>query len=213
MVTKVYVGYEMKDPPLIVNPNDELEGTMIIRNDDKKDKKLKKAFIELYEIYDEKRKKTDPETGEVSEYWQSDVGNSIKTFDISAGEKLKAGEEKKYKFKIKLPTWQRKKGKGKDDDRYGNWRIELHFNQKTKMVASRGSDKRAATCVLPAKGTKQPPSFGDPKKAKHAAKTEAKTIGSAAAPAAGGGDMKFCSSCGKQIKKDAKFCEHCGSPS
>ena len=34
------------------------------------------------------------------------------------------------------------------------------------MVASRGSEKNDATCILPVKGSKFNPSFGDPKLAK-----------------------------------------------
>ena len=52
--------------------------------------------------------------------------------------------------------------------------MQLHFNQKTGMVASRGSEKNDATCILPVKGSKFNPSFGDPKLAKKQKKAEAK---------------------------------------
>lgn len=163
--TKVHVAYEIKDPLLIVKPNDEIEGKIIITNGEKKDKKLKKLFIELYDMYTELVTTTDPETGEQTESWR-DQKKELKQWDIASGEKLKTGEKKEYPFKIKLPTWQKKKGKGKEDDIYNKWRLELHFNQKTSMVASRGSEKLDGTCILPVKGSKITPSFGDVKLAK-----------------------------------------------
>jgi len=42
--TKVHVAYEIKDPPLIVKSNDEIEGKIIITNGEKKDKKLKSLY-------------------------------------------------------------------------------------------------------------------------------------------------------------------------
>ena len=163
--TKVHVTYEIKDPPLIVKANDEIEGKIIITSGEKKDKKLKKVFIELYDMYTALITSRDPQSGEETESWR-DQKKELKQWDIASGEKLKSGEKKEYPFKIKLPTWQKKKGKGKEDDEYNNWRLELHFNQKTGMVASRGSDKKDGTCILPVKGSKATPSFGDPKLAK-----------------------------------------------
>jgi len=174
--TKVHVTYEIKDPPLIVKPNDELEGKIIVTNGEKKDKKLKKLFIELYDMHKALITSRDPQSGEETESWR-DQKKELKQWDIASGDKLKSGEKKEYPFKIKLPTWQRKKGKGKDDDKFDQWRLQLHFNQKTGMVASRGSQKNDATCILPVKGSKFNPSFGDPKlakKQKKAAKAEAK---------------------------------------
>jgi hypothetical protein len=163
--TKVHVAYEIKDPPLIVKPKDEIEGKIIITNGEKKDKKLKKLFIELYDMYAALVTSTDPQTGEESEVWR-DQKKELKQWDITSGDKLKSGEKKEYPFKITLPTWEKKKGKGKEDDEYNKWRLELHFNQKTAMVASRGSEKKDGTCILPVKGSKITPSFGDPKLAK-----------------------------------------------
>ncbi|MHA2007489.1 MAG: sporulation protein [Promethearchaeota archaeon] len=163
--TKVHVAYEIKNPPLIVKPNDEIEGKIIITSGEKKDKKLKKVFIELYDMYTALVTTTDPQSGEESESWR-DQKKELKQWDIASGEKLQSGEKKEYPFKIKLPVWQKKKGKGKEDDKYNKWRLELHFNQKTSMVASRGSEKNDATCILPIKGSKFTPSFGDPKLAK-----------------------------------------------
>ncbi len=163
--TKVHVTYEIKNPPLIVKPNDEIEGKIIITNGEKKDKKLKKLFIELYDMYTALVTSRDPQSGEETESWK-DQKKELEQWNIASGEKIKSGEKKEYPFKIKLPTWKKKKGKGKDDDEYNNWRLELHFNQKTGMVASRGSEKKDGTCILPVKGSKATPSFGDPKLAK-----------------------------------------------
>ena len=66
-------------------------------------------------------------------------------------------ETQVYPFKINLGKWRVKKKK-----RYANWSIQLHFNQKTKLVASRGSNKTNATCILPVAGTMLSPSFGNP---------------------------------------------------
>jgi hypothetical protein len=174
--TKVHVAYEIKNPPLIVKPNDEIEGKIIVTNGEKKDKKLKKLFIELYDMYQALLTSTDPQTGEETEAWREQK-KELKQWDIASGDKLKSGEKKEFPFKIKLPTWQPKKGKGKEDDKYNHWRLQLHFNQKTGMVASRGSEKNDATCILPTKGSKFNPSFGDiklAKKLKKQKKAEAK---------------------------------------
>lgn len=174
--TKVHVTYEIYNPPLIVKPDDEIEGKIIITNGEKKDKKLKKLFIELYDVYQAFMTRRDPESGEETESWVPQK-KELNQWDITSNEKLKSGEVKEYPFKIKLPEWQKKKGKGKEDDKYNEWRLELHFNQKTSMVASRGSEKKDATCILPVKGSKIKPSFGDPKlykKQKKQAKAEAK---------------------------------------
>ena len=171
--TKVHVTYEIKDPPLIVKSNDELEGKIIVTNGEKKDKKLKKLFIELYDMYKEFTIHRNPESGEETERWE-DQKKELKQWDIASGDKLKSGEKKEFPFKIKLPNWQRKKGKEKEGDKFNNWRLQLHFNQKTGMVASRGSEKNDATCILPVKGSKFNPSFGDPKLAKKQKKAEAK---------------------------------------
>ncbi|MHA1931340.1 MAG: hypothetical protein ACW96X_02305 [Promethearchaeota archaeon] len=174
--TKVHVAYEIKNPPLIVKPDDEIEGKIIVTNGEKKDKKLKKLFIELYDIYQAFITKRDPATGEETESWAPQK-RELKQWDIASDDKIKSGEKKEFPFTIKLPNWEKKKGKGKEDDKYNEWRLELHFNQKTGMVASRGSEKNEATCILPVKGSKIKPSFGDPKlakKQKKAAKAEAK---------------------------------------
>ena len=206
--TKVHVTYEIKDKPLIVKEDDKLVGKIIVTNGEKKDKKLKKLYIELYEIYDAHWVNTNSETGEETEGWRT-TKKELKQWDIASGEKLKSGEKQEFKFDIQLPKWQRKKGK----DKFKNWQLELHFNQKTGMVASRGSNKTDATCVLPVKGSKGTPSFGDLKLYKKQQKAGVKAKATAKAGGSSGGagdDMKFCSSCGKKVKKEAKFCEHCG---
>ena len=159
--------------PLIVKEDDKLEGKIIVTNGEKKDKKLKKLFIELYEVYDAFWTRRDPETGQETEGW-SKKKKELKQWDIASGEKIKSGEKQEYKFEIQLPKWQIKKGKGKEGDKFNNWCLELHFNQKTSMVASRGSSKTDATCILPVKGSKITPSFGDLKLYKKQKKAEVK---------------------------------------
>ena len=198
--SKMYLRYEINDPPNMVNPNDTLSGTLYIESQDKKDKKIKKLFIDCVELYEEYVKSEDAD-GNVSWDWVNQK-KQLKRYELTAGEKIKSGDTKKYKWEIQLPSsWSRKKS-----DKEKGWHMALHFKQKTGMKASLGANKNDATCVLPVKHSKASPSFGSLKKDKSAP--------AAAAPAAagGGGDMKFCSSCGKKVKKEAKFCEHCGSP-
>jgi len=49
----------------------------------------------------------------------------------------------------------------KERKKINGWHLALHFKQKTKLTASRGSIKRNATCFLPIEGTQVAPSFGD----------------------------------------------------
>ena len=84
--TKVHVEYEIKNPPLIVKPNDEIEGMIIVTNGEKKDKKLKKLFIELYDMYEALITSTNPQSGEETETWR-DQKKELKQWDIASGEK------------------------------------------------------------------------------------------------------------------------------
>ncbi|UCC20815.1 MAG: hypothetical protein JSV62_05920 [Promethearchaeota archaeon] len=160
--TDIYCGYKIEKAPETLEPNDEIEGIFIIENRGKKEKKLKKAFIRINELYLEKMIYKDPETGEETKKYE-DRKNTLKTEDIVKGDKIKAGEKKEIKFKLNMPgSWSKKK-KNKIKD----WRLEMWFIQKSAMVGSRGSHKDDATCVLPVKGSKRSPSFGIvPKKEK-----------------------------------------------
>ena len=162
--TKVLVKYELETKPLIVKPGDKLKGKVTIMNGEKKDKKLKGVFIEMYDIYQQFITRTDTEGNESSSW--TPMKKELKQWDLvkKGGDKIKSGETLEFPFEIELPNWEKKKGKGKEDDTYNEWHLELHFNQKTAMVASRGADKKEATCILPAKGTMLHPNFGDPKK-------------------------------------------------
>jgi hypothetical protein len=149
-LTKIHVSYEIKDPPMIVEPNDELEGKIVVTNNGEKDQKFKELFIDLVEVYDE-------DTGEGLDPRKT----KLQTYFYNTKGVIKAGETQEYKFKIALSKWRRKKGK-----RIYNWNIQLQFKQKTKMVATRGSIKRNATCILPVFGTMVSPSFGNAEKPK-----------------------------------------------
>ena len=160
--TDIYCGYKIEKAPETLEPNDEIEGIFILENRGKKDKKLKKAVIRINELYREKIIRRDPETGEETKTYE-ERKNEMKTEEILKGDKLKAGEKKEEKFKIKMPSSWSKKKKNKIKD----WRLEMWFVQKSAMVASRGSHKDDATCILPVKGSKRAPSFGAvPKKEK-----------------------------------------------
>ena len=149
-ITQIHVGYELKNPPVIIEPNDELEGIIIVTNNSEKDQKLKELFIELVESYDQ-------DFGEGF----SPVKEKIKSYYLNTRGLIRAGETQEYQFKIKLTKWKRKKGK-----KYNDWNLQLRFKQKTKLIASRGSISRNATCILPVKGTMVTPSFGDPQASK-----------------------------------------------
>jgi hypothetical protein len=160
--TDVYCGYKIEKAPETLEPNDEIEGIFIIENRGKKEKKLKKAFVTINELYLEKMIYRDAETGEETKKYE-DRKNTLKTEEVTKGDKIKPGEKKEIDFKIKMPSSWSKKKKNKIKD----WRLEMWFVQKSAMVASRGSHKDDATCVLPVKGSKRSPSFGVvPKKEK-----------------------------------------------
>ncbi len=160
--TDIYCGYKIEKAPETLEPNDEIEGIFILENRGKKEKKLKKGFIRINELYLEKVIYKDPETGEETKKYE-ERKNTMKTEEIVKGDKIKAGEKKELDFKMKMPSSWSKKKRNKIKD----WRLEMWFIQKSAMVASRGSHKDDATCVLPVKGSKRPPSFGVvPKKEK-----------------------------------------------
>ena len=160
--TDIYCGYKIEKAPETLEPNDEIEGIFILENRGKKEKKLKKAFIRINELYLEKVIYKDPETGDETKKYE-ERKNTMNTEEVIKGDKIKAGEKKEINFKIKMPSSWSKKKKNKIKD----WRLEMWFIQKSAMVASRGSHKDDATCVLPVKGSKRPPSFGVvPKKEK-----------------------------------------------
>jgi hypothetical protein len=141
--TQIHLRYELDNPPLIVEPHDLLEGSVIVTNYGINDQKLKAVFIDCVESYDDK-------------YGENSYKNVLQTYHLSTKGVIHAEEEQQYSFKIMLPKWKRKKSR-----KYVGWHIALHFKQKTKLIASRGSNKLDATCFLPVKGTRVTPSFGD----------------------------------------------------
>ena len=144
-LTKMHVGYEIMNPPQMVKPGDPLEGKIIVTNNDEIDLKLKELFIEIVESYDE-------DYGE----GLSPIKNKLQKYHINTRGIIRSNETQEYNFKIKLPKWKRRRGK-----RIANWNLQLRFKQKTKLIASRGSISRNATCILPVKGTMVTPSFGN----------------------------------------------------
>ena len=144
-LTKIHIGYEIIEPPISVEPNDELLGKIIVTNNGVKDLKLKELFIDLYEIYE-------VDQGEGIDM----LKNRLSNYYINTKGVIKANETQIYDFRIRLSRWKRRKGR-----KIRSWSIQLHFKQKTKMVASRGSIKRNATCILPVQGSTVTPSFGE----------------------------------------------------
>ena len=143
-LTKMHVGYEILNPPQMVKPRDILEGKIIVMNNDEVDLKLKELFIEFVEYYDE-------DYGE----GLSPVKNKLQKYYINTRGMIESNETQEYNFKIRLPKWKRRRGR-----RISNWNLQLRFKQKTKLIASRGSISRNATCILPVKGSMSIPSFG-----------------------------------------------------
>ena len=144
-LTKIHIVYEIHNPPPLVYPKDELQGNIIVTNNGEKDLKLKELFIDLYEYYEK-----DGYEG------MDTIKNKLSTFWLNTQGVIRADETQTYGFRIRLPRWKRRKGR-----KIHNWSIQLHFKQKTKLVASRGSIKRNATCILPVEFSQVAPSFGE----------------------------------------------------
>lgn len=153
--SKIYVSYKLDDPPELVKPNDEIKGKLILRSEEKKEKKIKRLEVNVIEEYLEKVIRVDQESGEETKSYE-ERKNKLMEIEVAKGEKIGNGDTKEWDFKIKLPgSWTHKK-----KSKIKNWHLSLWFIQKTGMVESRGADKDAATCVLPVEHSKMSPSFG-----------------------------------------------------
>ncbi|MFX1236634.1 MAG: hypothetical protein ACFFAS_04150 [Promethearchaeota archaeon] len=122
----------------IKNPyyqNDYIEGIFYLKNNDKKDKKLRKAQIQLIEIYGSSSFNLKEKT--------------LQRYEISRGDMLKFGETKNYPFKFKLGRWNSKKVRT-----YRYWYLVLVLKEKTGIKLTLGSDKNSAIFFIPIEGAK-----------------------------------------------------------
>ncbi len=108
--TDIYCVYKIEKAPETLQPNDEIEGVFILENRDKKDKKLKKAILKINELYLEKVIYQDPESGEETKKYE-DRKKTLKEEELVKADKIKSGEKKEIKFKIKMPSFWSKKRK------------------------------------------------------------------------------------------------------
>ncbi len=148
--SKVHVSYEIKNQLPSYKTNDVIKGTMFLTNNDNKEINFKELYIELLELYLKYVR------GAKGNKWQHDI-NSLFKIPFSANFILKVGETLAFDFEFRLPKWKVKKGK-----KFKEWHLAIYFIQKSKLIASRGSNKMDAVCILPVMGTQVVPSFGDP---------------------------------------------------
>ena len=193
-MSKIKCGYEIFNPTKLVNPNDILDGKLFILIDSKKERIFKNIEIRVYEQYDHfvQYKKTSS--------WETNK-DTLAKYPIAKGEVFQPNESKEYPFEIKLPPmWVPKTSMG-----FRDWHVALGFRYKTGML-----NKTGAVCVLPVHASVRPPSFSAlPKEASTITQTQNVVVNVQTSDKEEV-ETKFCSLCGKKIKKTAVFCEHCG---
>lgn len=198
-MVKIYSDYKI-DPVPIVNPNDIISGKLYIYSQVKKPKKISSVFGRLIESYEIFKMNWSGLGGD----WEKKTSNLDKWI-LARNLSISTGETKEIEFKIKLPsTWSPKMHNNTKD-----WHMALEF------VSNVGIFSVKSYCVLPVYGTERPPSINviHPSDPSHV-QTQNVVVNI-------NGDLlknkeevvetKFCSFCGKKIKKQAIYCEHCGA--
>ncbi|MFX1276671.1 MAG: zinc ribbon domain-containing protein [Promethearchaeota archaeon] len=195
-MTKIKCSYDIYDQKELYGPNDEISGVFSIESNAKKDKKLKKVEIHVVErfekYYAHASYNDNTGYGHASAGWRPQK-KVLKKYPIAENEFIHSGETKDYPFKIELPN----RISPRTGEAYSNWRLCVEFVQKSSLKASKGSDKDASQFIVPVRGYDQPVSVINV------------NVGGTTT-IAGDNETKFCSECGKVVKKSAKFCEHCG---
>ncbi|MEE9377284.1 MAG: hypothetical protein V3V33_04525 [Candidatus Lokiarchaeia archaeon] len=200
---KIYCDYKILDPPSLVNPNDIISGVLAIKYEGKKERTIKKIEIQCHEIYSYLKY-----SSSLEEYEWKNKDNTLQKWILTKNIIIQPEEMKEFPFQIKLPsTWS-----PKIDAR--DWHIPLIFHLKAGVLLS----GTIAYCVLPVSGSMRPPSFS-------ASEPQLKVTGQEQTQTQkvvvniSKNDLqesdkeietKFCSFCGKKIKKEAVFCEFCG---
>ncbi len=137
----------------IVKPGDELKGKVFIRNEDKKDQKLKYVGVAVTENYEHDVKRLNQQTKQY-DLIKKEECKTLKKFDIyQGGEKLGPGDTKEFDFIIKLPSLPSRKER--------DWYLSLDFMQKTGMFTTTGKDENDAICILPVPGSDRVPAIGN----------------------------------------------------
>ncbi len=131
----------------IVRPGDELKGKVFVRNEEKKEQKLKwvGAYVSehcLESQYDDILKKNK----------DVDVGKQLKKIDIFQGGKIGPGDTMEFDFVVKLPGFPGKHAR--------DWYCSIDFVQKTGLFASGGKDLGDSQCILPVPNSDRVPSIG-----------------------------------------------------
>lgn len=187
---KLNCKYKISNHKEYFQPNDVIEGICYLESEEEKDQKLKNVEVQLVEKFDQFVTRKNQQTGEVISSW-APASKTKEKVSLAKGDLIRSGETKEFPFKINLPS----KWKVRSGTNVKNWHLALIFKYKTKLKATQGANPFDSTYVIPVKGSQ---------------------VQSYAASADGeeqSDDMKFCSECGKKIKRTAKFCEHCGSQS
>ncbi len=131
----------------IVHPGDELKGKCFVRNEDKKEQKLKYvgAYVQehcLERRYNETLKKDE----------DVDIGKNLKKVDIFQGGKIGPGDTMEFDFAIKLPGFPGRHAR--------DWYVSIDFLQKTGLFKTGGKDQGDSSCILPVPGSDRVPSIG-----------------------------------------------------
>jgi len=195
-MTKMKCSYEIYNQKELYGPRDEISGTFSIESNAKKDKKLKKVMIHIVERFEKYYASAsyNDNTGHGSAQagWRPQK-KVLKKYPITDNEIIRSGETKDYPFKIELPNVINPR----TGDAYSNWRLCVEFLQKSSLKASKGSDKDEAMFIIPVRG--------------YSKAVPIVNVNIGGSTILDDNDTKFCSECGKVVKKNAKFCEHCGA--
>ncbi|MBN1217153.1 MAG: zinc ribbon domain-containing protein [Candidatus Lokiarchaeota archaeon] len=220
-MVKLLFEYKIINQKTAYNPGDEIEGIMYITSQEKKTKKIKKIQAQIIETYETFVVRSSGPSGPSG---PSASGSTMRGTEVSPGRfrpspgvemssggfRSSAGAETPQMSGGYMPRYERLKiVEIKDNDEINsnekkeypfkftlpqniipknppsasNWRIFIYFRDDSAKRLPKGQNKDSSIFNVPIGSSQEPPSE----------------------------DMKFCSSCGKKVKKSAQFCEHCGS--
>ncbi len=145
---KIFVSFKVETVVEgIVKPGDELKGKVFVRNEDKKEQKLKYVGAAVREHCLEKKWNDIRKMEE-----DVDVGKELKKVSIFEGGKIGPGDTMEFDWVIKLP--------GFPGRRLRDWYCSIDFIQKTGLFSSGGKDVGDSQCILPVPGSERVPSIG-----------------------------------------------------
>ena len=197
------VRYKIDEPiPAELYPSDEFSGVLGLGWDGKKPKDVKKVEIQLREKYE-----YTVWSKLLESYENKDKDKLIQKNQIAEQIHFEPGTIVELAFKIKLPVvWN---SNPKNSTR--NWCMILDV----KVKAGKLGTKTVGTIILPVAGSMRIPMFGGKQQPVHTPIVQQNqsvvvNVGKEGASGEKEIETKFCSLCGKKIKKEALFCEHCG---